>query len=108
MNRNLIAAIFACTLALGASAARADNGRTDASALAADDALSAAIRHNDADGIAKWLDKDGAVISTTGSVGEGPQVFLSGITSGVLVRRTFDTTEARVRLFGTPRWSRPR
>jgi ketosteroid isomerase-like protein len=75
-------------------------GPTVENALAADDALAKAIRDNDADGIASWLDKDWAVISGTGGVGEGPSIFPDGIRSGVLTRKTMELSEPRVRLFG--------
>jgi hypothetical protein len=52
-------------------------GPTVENALAADDSLAKAIRDNDADGIENWLDKDWAVISGTGGVGEGPSIFPS-------------------------------
>lgn len=80
--------------------AQAESGPTATSALAADDALSKAIRENDADGIARWLDKDWAVVSGRGEVGEGVSIFPSGIKSGVLRRTTFETSEPRVRIYG--------
>jgi ketosteroid isomerase-like protein len=90
------------SLALGAGPGSAQPAprRTADGALAADDALTLAIRNNDADAIASLLDKDWAVISTAGGVGEGPAIFPSGIKSGFLVRKTFDTSEPRVRVFG--------
>lgn len=75
-------------------------GPTVENALAADDALAKAIRDNDADGIANWLDKDWAVVSGSGGVGEGPSIFPDGIRSGVLTRKTMELSEPRVRLFG--------
>ena len=75
-------------------------GPTVENALAADDSLAKAIRDNDADGIARWLDKDWAVISGTGGVGEGPSIFPDGIRSGNLTRKTMELSEPRVRLFG--------
>lgn len=75
-------------------------GPTVENALAADDSLAKAIRDNDADGIESWLDKDWAVISGTGGVGEGPSIFPSGIRAGVLTRKTMELSEPRVRLFG--------
>jgi ketosteroid isomerase-like protein len=58
------------------------------------------MQANDADGITRWLDKDWAVIATTGGIGEGPEVFPSGIKSGYLIRKTFEISEPRVRVFG--------
>jgi ketosteroid isomerase-like protein len=75
-------------------------GPTVENALAADEALAKAIRDNDADGIERWLDKDWAVISGTGGVGEGPSIFPDGIRSGNLTRKTMELSEPRVRLFG--------
>ncbi len=80
--------------------AQAHAGPTAEGALAADEALAHAMQANDADGITRWLDKDWAVIATTGGIGEGPQVFPSGIKSGRLVRKTFEISEPRVRVFG--------
>ena len=75
-------------------------GPTAENALAADDELSRAIQDNDTTGIARMLDKDWAVIATTGGIGEGPSTFPDGIKSGHLTRKTFSTSEPRVRLHG--------
>jgi ketosteroid isomerase-like protein len=93
--------ISACALAAGpqAALAQSDAGPTAANVLAADDNLSKAIRENDADGISRWLDKDWAVVATTGGLGEGPSIFPDGIKSGMLKRTTFETSDPRVRLF---------
>jgi ketosteroid isomerase-like protein len=80
--------------------AEAQAGPTAEGALAADQALAHAMQTNDPDGIARWLDKDWAVIATSGGIGEGPQVFPSGIKSGNLIRKTFELSEPRVRVFG--------
>jgi ketosteroid isomerase-like protein len=80
--------------------ANAAVGPTVENALAADDSLAKAIGNNDPDGIARWLDKDWAVISGTGGVGEGPSIFPDGVRSGVLTRKTMELSEPRVRLFG--------
>ena len=80
--------------------ARAETGPTEASALAADEALAHAMRDNNSDAITALLDKDWAVVSTTGGVGEGPDIFPSGIRSNYLIRKTFEISEPRVRLFG--------
>src|ERR1700733_4594264 len=93
--------LIACALVASSHAvmAETETGPTAASALAADDDLSKAIRENNGDGIARWLDKDWAVVSTTGGMGEGPSIFPDGIRSGVLTRTTFETSEPRVRVF---------
>ena len=94
-------AVIACALVVGPHVAKAqpEIGPNAASALAADDDLTKAIRENNGDGIARWLDKDWAVVSTTGGMGEGPSTFPDGIKSGVLTRTTFETSEPRVRVF---------
>ena len=91
----------ACALAVSLHAAEAqpNTGTTAASALAADDELSKAIRENNADGIARWLDQDWGVVSTTGGLGEGASIFPEGIKTGTLTRKTFETSEPRVRVY---------
>ena len=91
----------ACALVAGLHAVEAqpNAGATAASALAADDQLSKAIRENNADGIARWLDKDWAVVSTTGGLGEGASIFPQGIKTDALTRTTFETSEPRVRVY---------
>jgi ketosteroid isomerase-like protein len=93
--------LVACALVASPLAAKAESGTgpTAASVLAADDDLSKAIRENNGEGIARWLDKDWAVVSTTGGMGEGPSIFPDGIKSGRLTRTTFETSEPRVRVF---------
>jgi ketosteroid isomerase-like protein len=94
-------AVTACALVVGPHAAKAqpETGPTAASVLAADDDLSKDIRENNADGIARWLDKDWAVVSAKGGLGEGPSIFPDGIKAGVLTRTTFETSEPRVRVY---------
>ena len=75
-------------------------GPTVENALAADQELAKAIRENDTAGIYRMLDKDWAVISTRGGLGEGPSIFPDGIRSGYLTRNTYELSEPRVRLFG--------
>jgi ketosteroid isomerase-like protein len=96
------AACIAGLLVAGASPgfAQAEAGPTAAGALAADEDLARAMQANDADGITRWLDKDWAVIATTGGIAEGPEVFPSGIKSGYLIRKSFEISEPRVRVFG--------
>jgi ketosteroid isomerase-like protein len=98
---SLVSLLIACGLVVGAqpAVAQAETGPTTASALKADDDLARAIRENNADAIALLLDKDWAVISTNGGVGEGASIFPDGIKSGGLTRTTFETSEPRVRLF---------
>jgi len=75
-------------------------GPTTESAMAAEDELTRAMRDNDADGIARCLSDDWAVISARGGVGEGKSIFPDGIKSGYLTRKTFEASEPRVRLYG--------
>jgi len=69
-------------------------------ALAADQELARALQENDTLGIVRMLDKDWAVISTAGDIGEGPSIFPGGIRSGYLMRKTYSLSEPRVRLYG--------
>jgi len=75
-------------------------GPTVENALAADQKLARAMRENDTAGIVRMLDKDWAVISTRGGLGEGPSIFPDGIRSGYLTRSTFELSDPRVRLYG--------
>jgi ketosteroid isomerase-like protein len=75
-------------------------GPTVENALAADQKLARAMRENDTAGIVRMLDKDWAVISTRGGLGEGPSIFPDGIRSGYLTRNTFELSDPRVRLYG--------
>lgn len=93
-------AFVACVLVVGASSGLAQPAPTANNALAADQALARAMQANDSAGITGLLDKDWAVIATTGGIGEGPQVFPSGIASGYLTRTKFEISEPRVRVFG--------
>jgi ketosteroid isomerase-like protein len=80
--------------------AKPATGPTAESAMAAEDELTRAMRDNDADGIARCLSDDWAVISARGGVGEGKSIFPNGIKSGYLTRKTFEASEPRVRLYG--------
>jgi ketosteroid isomerase-like protein len=93
----LIAPIAISKAAGGAEPAA---GPTAESAMAAEDELTRAMRDNDADGIARCLSDDWAVISARGGVGEGKSIFPDGIKSGYLTRKTFEASEPRVRLYG--------
>jgi ketosteroid isomerase-like protein len=75
-------------------------GPTKDSALATVQEMARAMRENDADGIARVLSDDWAVISGRGGVGEGKSIFPSGIKSGHLTRTAFEISEPRVRLYG--------
>jgi uncharacterized protein (TIGR02246 family) len=75
-------------------------GPTVEGALSAEEALARAMRENDADGIARMLTDDWAVVTARGGVGEGKDVFPSGIRDGVLKRTTYEISEPRVRVDG--------
>jgi ketosteroid isomerase-like protein len=69
------------------------------SVLAAEEELTRAFRDNDADGIARSLSDDWAVISARGGVDEGKLIFPKAIKSGF--RHTaYEASEPRVRLYG--------
>jgi ketosteroid isomerase-like protein len=70
------------------------------SALATVYEMARAMRENDADGIARLLSDDWAVISARGDLGEGKSIFPDGIRSGVLTRTAFEMSDPRVRLYG--------
>ena len=75
-------------------------GPTAESAMAAEVELTRALRDNDADGIARCLSDDWAVISARGGVGEGKSIFPEGIKSGFLKHTAYESSEPRVRLYG--------
>ena len=83
-----------------ANTTKLSTGPTVENALAADQELARALRDNDTAGIVRMLDKDWAVISTRGGIGEGPSIFPDGIRTGYLTRKTYELSEPRVRLFG--------
>jgi ketosteroid isomerase-like protein len=83
-----------------AGAAKPAPGPTAESALAADDALTKAVRDDDADGIARMLSDDWIVISARGEVGEGKAVFPNAIKAGRLKHTAYESSEPRVRLYG--------
>jgi hypothetical protein len=58
------------------------------------------MRENDADGFARRLSDDWAVISAHRDVGEGKDIFPSGIRGGVLTRKTYEISEPRARVVG--------
>ena len=84
-----------------AAAAKPAAGPTTESALAADDALTKALRDDDPDGIARWLSDDWVVISARGEVGEGKSIFPNAIKSGRLKHTAYESSEPRVRLYGS-------
>ena len=83
-----------------AGSAKPADGPTAKSAMAAEDELTRAMRDNDADGIARSLSDDWAVISARGGVGEGKSIFPEGIKSGFLKHTAYEVSLPRVRLYG--------
>jgi ketosteroid isomerase-like protein len=75
-------------------------GPTAENAMAAEEALARAFRNNDADALSNMFDSSWAVITANGDIAEGPETFPSGIKSGFRTLKTFDMSEARVRLYG--------
>jgi ketosteroid isomerase-like protein len=75
-------------------------GPTADSALAAEETLARALQDNDADGIARHLSDDWAVISARGGLGEGKSIFPDGIKQGYLTHKAYEVSEPRVRLYG--------
>jgi len=105
-RKGIITSISVCTLIiaiavpLAATSTTPQTVPTAESALAADEALAKALRENDADAIVRYLSDDWAVITTHGDIGEGKEIFPSGIKSGYRTLKTFEISEPRVRLFG--------
>jgi ketosteroid isomerase-like protein len=87
-------------VAAQAEGAKPAAGPTRESAWATVQEMARAMRENDADGIARVLSDDWAVISARGGLGEGKSIFPDGIKSGYLTRKTFEMSEPRVRLYG--------
>jgi ketosteroid isomerase-like protein len=75
-------------------------GPTAESVLAAEEEFARALQENDADGIARCLSDDWAVISARGGVGEGKSIFPEGIKKGYLTHKAYEVSEPRVRLYG--------
>jgi uncharacterized protein (TIGR02246 family) len=92
----LIAPVAICAAPQGAKPAA---GPTKESALATVEEMARALRENDADGIARLLSEDWAVVSARGGVGEGRSIFPDAIKSGALTRTAFEVSEPRVRLY---------
>jgi ketosteroid isomerase-like protein len=91
-----ISAFTPAVAAIGYAAAHP----TPASALAADQQLATAIRNNDASGIENMLADDWAVVATSGGMAQGKNVFPDGIKSASLIRKTYELSDARVRVYG--------
>jgi ketosteroid isomerase-like protein len=83
-----------------AHSAKPTAGPSAESVMAAEDELTRAMRDNDADGIARSLSDDWAVISARGGVGEGKSIFPEAIKSGHLKHTAYEVSEPRVRLYG--------
>jgi ketosteroid isomerase-like protein len=87
-------------IAKAAGGADQGAGPTAGSALAAEEEFATALQDNDADGIARSLSDDWAVISARGGVGEGKSIFPEGIKQGYLTHNAYEISEPRVRLYG--------
>jgi ketosteroid isomerase-like protein len=97
---SVYAFIAAMALSASAKSPKAETGPTTENLMAAEEDLARAMRENNADGIARWLSDDWAVISGKGGVGEGKTIFPDGIRQGYLTRKTFEISEPRVRVYG--------
>jgi ketosteroid isomerase-like protein len=86
--------------AQAAGDAKPATGPTAESVLAAEEEYIRAMRENDAEGIARCLSDDWAVISAKGGVGEGKSIFPDGVKQGHLTRKAYEFSEPRVRLYG--------
>jgi len=86
--------------AQAAGDAKPATGPTAESVLAAEEEYIRAMRENDAEGIARCLSDDWAVISAKGGVGEGKSIFPDGVKQGYLTRTAYEFSEPRVRLYG--------
>jgi ketosteroid isomerase-like protein len=75
-------------------------GPTAESVLAAEEEFARAMQSNDADGIARCLSDDYAVISAFGGVNEGKSIFPEGVKQGYLTHKSYEVSEPRVRLYG--------
>lgn len=96
--------LFVPAIATSAASAGADAGPTAESVMAAEEGLAKAMRENNAEAIPTYLSDDWAVITGHGDIGEGKSIFPDGIRSGYLIRKLFDVSETRVRLFGDTAW----
>ena len=97
----LIVPILVLVLISAVAGEEKPSGPTTENAMAAEEALARAFRNNDADALSNLFDSSWAVITANGDVAEGPATFPSGIKSGVRTLKTFDMSEARVRLYGS-------
>jgi len=79
-------------------------GPTTESVLAAEEEFARAMQNNDADGIARCLSDDYAVISAFGGVNEGKSIFPEGVKQGYLTHKAYEVSEPRVRLYGNVAW----
>jgi len=79
-------------------------GPTAESALAAEEEFARAMQNNDAEGIARCLSDDYAVISARGGVNEGKSTFPEGAKQGWLTHSAYEVSEPRVRLHGNVAW----
>jgi len=98
--RSIVSTLALVLILAAAGKAKPEARPTAENAMAAEEALAHAFRNNDADALSNLFDSSWAVITANGDVAEGPETFPSGIKSGVRTLKTFDMSEARVRLYG--------
>jgi ketosteroid isomerase-like protein len=109
MTRILILTIAGLLIALIAKAQAAGNARpaagpTAESVLVAEEEFARAMQNNDAEGLARCLSNDYAVISAFGGVNEGKSIFPEGVKQGCLTQKAYEVSEPRVRLYGNVAW----
>ena len=98
----LMASLLIAPLAKAQAAgdAKTAAGPTAEGVLAAEEEFARAMQNNDADGIARCLSDDYAVISAFGGVNEGKSIFPEGVKQGYLTHKAYEVSEPRVRLYG--------
>lgn len=93
--------LMAAPLALcGSEPAARMTGPTEQSALAADQEVARALRDNDVAALGRLLGDEWVVVSTFGNIAERGAV-LEAIRTGGWSHRSYDLSDARVRLYGT-------
>ena len=99
--------IWVCTFTAGmamsaaAKDPKADPRPTAEGVTAAEERLVKALQENDVDGMLAYLSDGWAVVTGFGDVVEGSYIFPEGIRTGTRTLTRFDTSELRVRVFGS-------
>jgi hypothetical protein len=100
MHRVGFSLMFAVLLASSTTVSQAaDTAPTSEGAVAADQAIAAAMLANNADELAPLLAADWLVVNTQGRTGDRDDM-LGGMRSGQITRKTLTLSNPRVRLYG--------